>query len=220
MHVVQTILSHGIYNCDAEDATWWDWSEIGGRWDGLLYDMFGEPPNPHPNNKNIIPFTGNQNYITDVLHKCAEQQQETFSRLQREASGASAQLADVWTFSLGPVTDEQEQESLQRLTDNNKENRKALDDLLTRETMPNGLRDSVPYQFRLLPLRTLLKLVNDEWDSESVFYDTLDYSSNVTDLLATTPSQFGTNIASIYNTGEYNSVPVDELYLQTVDFHY
>jgi hypothetical protein len=223
MHTVHIVLTtNGDH--DEVEADWSDWSELGGRWAGTLTQQFGPPPNPQPGNDDIVPFVGNQEYVGEVLRHLATAQQHNFHALQRTVTGQPATREDAAAngYFMLPQDEKDVEAITARMSERNQQTYAAFTATLELPDKPLP-DDAFTAGISLFTMQQYLRMVRNEWTSDSLFYDAVAYDDNARKFFV--PSQPNATwkwntLTDIYDTGKYEQVNIDDLALHVVDYHY
>jgi len=165
------ILDNLLFNFPGQ--TWFDWHEVGGRWDGYFGEQF---PELSLNNPNVLPLEGNLTYVEQVLRSIELQQDSEFIRITSALKGSAVTVVeDTDGHILGfPVA--RDAIAAERMTKINSEISLEWHGIL----QATSLYDINSYaNMSLYYITRLNDLVCGNWCPDSGFYDFASGSSHV-----------------------------------------
>jgi hypothetical protein len=200
MHVLHLIL---IEADEAEDITdeslpfyegeshWWDWFEIGGRWNGCL------------DGKNVLPLSDVAN-AREALEGVIIRQEAEFTDMQRKLSGAPITKADAPDYVFGLALPDKDG-YVGRTNEANAATARAFRDVLSAPSLAaaHAVMAETPHSLIGYYIERFGKFIDGDWTPDSGFWDSVDYTANPKSALA----KLGTEDA-------------EGLFLVACDFHY
>jgi hypothetical protein len=181
-----------------EGSTWWDWYEIGGRWDGFLGE-FSEGAT------NVLCCTDKEG-ARKALEWVARSQNYAWREVRDLMTGRQVSPDEAPEYIFGIPTGsspEQRQHWADRTSEQNAESKELLDQMLASDEVPNpgwggGVGWLVPWR-----IKQGMKLAQGEWYSDSHFWDVEAYTARPDEVL-----------------DGLDDGTADSTYLVVVDFHY
>jgi hypothetical protein len=215
MHVIQYLLvsaptvedatarAHEI----ATDASWSDWYEIGGRWNGTITENF-----PHLESAladpNILPVRDHPTEALSILDGIAKRQNGTFLEARDALAGNPVAISDVPGHIFGmPVADSAA--TARNMTERNAQYAREWQSMLSADSLVQAQSTAAP-SLSLYYAARLIDMVEGRWQSDSAYFDSVAYSCH--------PAYLREAIAQSPEADPaYARQP---LFLVAVDFHY
>lgn len=188
MHVVQVV---GV-RCQGDAETtveslladlssrgmWFDWFEIGGRWDGFFAVQH---PDAGLENGNVLSFSTHPELVREELGKIRRQQNETYLSVRDAVLGnAVEQVDNARGHILGfPVVDDPAVAA--RLTKYNRDVAEGWKAILNAPSL-NEARTADPTFTAAYEVNRLIDMCHETWNSDSGYVD-LDNESTRVDYL-------------------------------------
>lgn len=151
------------------NSDWWDYYELGGRWEGYL------------DGRNFTTLVENPIKFEEILRSARAKQNSNFRRMRDEITGAAVAVADLEGHIFGlPVA--QDEAVAARMTEANKESKAAWLRVLATDNLDDIDMDGNA-MMALYRMRRLVNLADGRWNPDSIFYDCINGTANPTYLL-------------------------------------
>lgn len=190
----------------SEFAPWADYSDVGGRWTG----WFSEVTKVAPKYGDVLPFVGHRAAVENILAILAREENETFLSLRDQIAGnpvaVGAHDGHILGQAVAPTAD-----SAAATTIRNQELSAEWASVTRSPTLEEarqialtGLASHSVHQF--------MSLVTEEFTCDSVFYDLVTYTPNVSNLLP--------DLTRIFANEKYGGCDIKTLALAVLDVHF
>lgn len=180
---------------------WWDWYEIGGRWDGVLISDY---PHLKLEDRNVLPIRDYPVEAMKIIEECHRIQERTFVDARAKVLGTPVTVTGNNGHVFGiPVA--RTKEIADEETKENKLYAETWQKMLIAPSLEAVQKDPNVGMFSYYMGR-MIDIVSGRWTADSAYFD----------------SAWG-NADALRSLEELRSKPVEELgdfYLVAVDFHY
>lgn len=212
MHVLQYILVEAhdarsaLEKADAvaSSASWSDWHQVGGRWDGAIEERFPAiaPRLEHP---NVLPVWEFRNEAHIILTEATKRQDRAFLESRDALVGNPVAASDVDGHIFGlPVADSAA--TAQRMSESNARSAHEWESILHSNSLVEAMNNGYMAVYHA---RRIINLVDGIWESDSAFYD------GVSD---TCRPEYLRQALAGETQSQYR--PDSPLFIVPVDFHY
>ena len=152
------------------DGDVWDWYVVGGRWEGKL------------NGKNVLRFTDDKHTFIEAVNGAIESRNYEFRSLRDHLKGAVIKeddVDDIGGFGF-PIDDKPRVAKLR--TEANKGCRRAFNKMLNCDTVEefedSHVKGDSSHFMLSYYLRKMGQLLGDRYCFDSMFYDSVDYTTS------------------------------------------
>lgn len=181
--------------------SWWDWYEVGGRWDGELAKEFPDAALVAP---NVVSLSKNPQVAQKLLEQAQKRQNSVFLHMRDLIVGNEVLPAELPGHVFGiPVA--QDQEQADRITQHNREQAQAWQDILASPSLKEIPQNEATYMAPYY-VRKLIDVIEHRWNEDSGFFDAIN---------GTPDPQFLLDATAAFHAGAS-----PEVVLVAVDFHY
>lgn len=155
------------------EPSWWDWYEIGGRWEGSVESSYPEAKMQIP---NVLRCQRNPEVAQLLLEQAGRRQNTEFLHVRDQLNGNRVIAAELpgHVFGIPVAKDEQ---TANRLTEQNQSMAKAVQSVLHAPSLNDVPRDGDAFLVSFL-LRRLCDLIDYSWSSDSGYFDSINGCSD------------------------------------------
>jgi hypothetical protein len=183
-----------------ENSSWFDWYQIGGRWDGILVEDYPELKNKLEN-PNVLPVFGNETTVESVLRDIDSRQNNRFLECKDIFLGSEVVPVEETDGHIFGVPVAETEVKAQRKTKYNIDGFQEWKEILSATSLYE-LNDKY-FFIAAYNLDILNNFLSGRWFNETGYYDFFNESAQTRHL-----------------RDLFGQVSSKNLYLVTVDFHF